>query len=828
MTAAAHPSLFPDPLLDGYRPLPGIPDEAVTPDGAVRSHWRPVFDRLGELGPEGMAARFAAADRYLREAGVFYRVYDTGGGERPWPLAHVPLVLPADEWAAIRDGLTARANLLDAVLADLYGPQALVRDGTLPAALVAGNAEYLRPLAGTVPVGGRGLRFYAVDLGRGPDGRWWVLSDRTQAPSGAGYALENRIAIGRALGDLSNKMNVERLAGFFQGLRTTLSELADGAEARAGLLTPGPFNETYFEHAYLARYLGLLLVEGADLTVQGGQVFVRTIEGLRRISVLWRRLDGDFADPLELNAASQLGVPGLVQAVRSGGIALVNQLGSGVLEVPALMGFVKTLAERLGHPAPTLPNIATWWCGQPAERAVVRERLAEMVVAPALGRATPLLPDRRPILGADLLPEARERLAAGLDARGADVVGQEVVRLSTMPVWTGGRLEPRPFTLRVFLARGADGWSVMPGGFCRIATNQDARAVTMQQGDLSADVWVLADKAVPQTSLLPGPGRETVRRSLGTLPSRAADNLYWLGRYLERLEAHLRMLRALAIRRTEGGADDPVVPALIRALIAVGALPAPEEGETTLPGLTAAFGPDAGIGAVTKLSGMVAGAAATVRDRLSPDGWRALSRLTANLPRPLPEIGLEGAAIDRINLGLTDIAAFSGLAQENMTRQAGWRFLEIGRRVERAGQGLDWLSRFVFARDIPGSLDLALELADSVITYRQRYAIATAPTTVIDLLLLDPGNPRSVASQVQRLRRHLEVLPGFRPDNLPSPWARLAIQVDATLSTLSADRIDGAQGARLAAQLRELSDALTVGYFAIPQRSRPNLAEDRR
>ena len=326
-----------EPLLSGYRPLPGIFDEMVDRDGRVRAHWQPLLAMLAGLGPKELSRRFAAADRHLRDSGVFYRVYeDAAGVERPWPLSHVPLLIDGSEWQALKAGLVQRAELLEAVLADAYGSANLVREGRLPAVVIAGNPEFLRPLVGVAPAGGAHLRFYAVDVGRSPDGHWWVLGDRTQAPSGAGYALENRLALSRAMPEVYRGLKVERLASFFQAFQAELSALNRQDDSRVCVLTPGPMNETYFEHAYLARYLGFLLVEGEDLTVRDDGVFIRTVSGLKRAEVLVRRLDADFADPLELNARSRLGVPGLVQAVRDGTVVIANALGSGVVEARAL------------------------------------------------------------------------------------------------------------------------------------------------------------------------------------------------------------------------------------------------------------------------------------------------------------------------------------------------------------------------------------------------------------------------------------------------------------------------------------------------------------
>src|SRR5882672_8179950 len=443
-----------DQILGGYKPRPGNFDEMMDRDGRVREHWRPFLTMLAALGPEEIDRRFAAADRHLRESGVFYRVYeDPAGVVRPWPFSHVPLLMAPAEWRTLKAGLVQRAELLERILKDIYGPAELVRERRLPAAVVAGNPEFLRPMVGVSPVGGAHLRFCAVDVGRSPDGRWWVLGDRTQAPSGAGYALENRLALSRAMPDIYRALRVERLAPFFQAFQADLAGLNRRDDSRVCVLTPGPMNETYFEHAYLARYLGFLLVEGEDLTVRDDGVFIRTVSGLKRAEVLVRRLDSDFADPLELSARSRLGIPGLVQAIRSGTVVMANSLGSGAVEARAMLSFLPALAPAVLGRELAIPNVATWWLGDPAVREDVLERLDDLVIAPAFSGDIPPHIDRQVLVGKDLDAAARAQVVESIDRRGIDFVAQEAVTLSTTPVWENGQLVPRPFSLRLLLAR---------------------------------------------------------------------------------------------------------------------------------------------------------------------------------------------------------------------------------------------------------------------------------------------------------------------------------------------------------------------------------------
>jgi uncharacterized circularly permuted ATP-grasp superfamily protein/uncharacterized alpha-E superfamily protein len=810
-------------LIEGYRPLAGVFDEMMDAAGRPRPHWRPLLAQLAVLGTDEIGRRFAAADRHLRDSGVFYRGYeDPSAKERAWPLCHVPLLIHSTEWQALRAGVIERARLLEAVLADVYGPGQLVREGRLPSALIAGNPEFLRPLVGVAPRGGAHLRFCAVDLGRGPDGRWWVLGDRAQAPSGAGYTLENRLALSRAIPEIYRRLNVERLAPFFHAFQSDLAALNSQERSRVCLLTPGAMSETYFEHAYLARYLGFELVEGEDLSVRENGVFIRTVSGLKRVEVLVRRLDADFADPLELNARSRLGVAGLVQAVRDGQIVIANALGSGLVEARALLSFLPALAHAVNDADLRIPNVATWWLGQPTARAEVIGKLDSMVIGSAFSTIMSGYGEAEEVLGATLSSTQRARLLRDINFRGVDFVAQEAVHLSTMPVWRDGALRPYPFILRLFLAKVGEGWQVMPGGFVRIADDLDARAVSLQRGGRTADAWVLSDGPIAETTLLPNPDHITIRRDSGATPSRAADNLFWVARYAERAEATLRVVRALVNRTAE--ADDSAAHLVARIGSLLGAWSAVP---TDIPGAKPVLLASAALqrhdldGALPALVGSARFAASMIRDRFSPDAWRALADLVAVIEPSLPSVPSEAMIIERVNAALRIIAAFSGLAQENMNQRTGWRFLELGRRIERAIA----TCRFVrhFAGDpTDGTLDVLLELADSQITYRRHYLMIPARAPVIDLVVLDPGNPRSIAFQLDRVESVLAALPRRHEDGRPSLPQRIAIPIAAALRSAAAPSFDDALIGRLEADMLKLSDAVAATYLTHYERRAPS------
>ncbi len=804
-----------------YRPLPGIFDEMMDGEGRVRAHWQPFLTMLAALGADEINRRFAAADRYLRGSGVFYRVYeDAAGIERPWPLSHVPLIIEPAEWKYLEAGLIQRAELLEAVLTDAYGQALLSGDGRLPAALIAGNPEFLRPMVGVPPPGGAHLRFYAVDVGRGADGRWWVLSDRAQAPSGAGYAIENRLALSRAIPDIYRSTRVERVAPFFQALQAELLALSKQDDPQICLLTPGPMSETYFEHAYLARYLGLLLVEGEDLTVRGDGVFVRTVSGLRRTEVLLRRIDADFADPLELNAASRLGVPGLLQAVRDGKIVIINALGAGLVEARAMLAFLPALAPNVLGANLAIPNIATWWLGRADMREEMIENLDRMVIASAFESQTDGS-NAHEVLAAKLDDAQRRALIRSIRDRGVDYVAQEAVTLSSMPVWRDGHLQPRPFTLRLFLAKVGERWQVMPAGFVRIADSADARAVSLQRGAATADAWVLAHGPVAETTLLPAPERIQVQRATGLLPSRAADNLFWVGRYVERAEATLRLVRALINRAAE--ADKTAAPVITGIVSLLEAWDAASKDALAAPAgfVSRAVLTHADLsGSLPSLTGAARSAASVIRDRFSPDAWRALNDLATMITMPLNAGGpTESVTIERVEAALRIISSFSGLAQENMTQLAGWRFLELGRRIERAILTSRLVRCFALAGAPDGGLELLLELADSQITYRQRYVMVAARAPVIDLLMLDPNNPRSVAFQLDRIETHLSALPGRNPTGRLSPVQQIVASIATRLRTVEAAAVDEALIVDTEQSLMKLSDAVGAAYLSNNERS---------
>ncbi|MDG5488167.1 circularly permuted type 2 ATP-grasp protein [Sphingomonas sp. BGYR3] len=783
-------------------------DMLCAADGAERDAWLAMLDELAGASGGRLDEVRERAQRQADDIGTGYRIPGESE-ERPWPLSPVPLMIGSAEWAEISAGVTQRATLMEALIADIYGPGDLVSQGALPAALVTGSALFLRPMVGLTPPGGRHLHFYAVDLGRGPDGQWRVLADHVRAPTGAGYALENRLAIGRVLDGLQLRLNIQRHAPFFTAMRDGLAASCRRAEPRIGLLTPGRYNASYAEQAHLARYLGFLLVEGADLAVRDDKVYVRTVAGLKRIDALWRRLDPRLLDPLAFDSHSEIGVAGLVDAMAAGDVVVANAPGVGVVEAPALAAFLPALAERLVGAPLRLPNVATWWCGQPAERDHVLAHLDRMELSPAFSDPPLGLPGGQALLGCELDAAGRASVEADMARRPQDYVGREVVRLCTMPVVQGDRMVARPFTLRVFAARGPDGeWAVLPGGFARIADHPDPRAAVMGEGVWSADVCIHGPDPVDPVSLLPASTTVQLRRNPGTLPSRVADNMFWLGRYLERGEALLAVIRVLlghSITADTGAAlSSGTVQHLINLIVATGAASEPAgRGRSELAAFAmAALGNDSPF-SVAGINRAIAGIGAISRDRLSAD-------MTRLIDAPFPD---RGSVLDRAGTLQRRYAAIAGLSAEHMARTDAWRFLDLGRRIERGAGMIQNVRAFMAMHATADDLSTLLDLADSQISYRQRYLTGIARVPVIDLVLLDPGNPRSLAYQAQVIREHLTRLPMLADDGIQEPQQALAAELAALVDLTRAASIEEVQLNRLNAMLADLSDAIARRYF---------------
>jgi uncharacterized circularly permuted ATP-grasp superfamily protein/uncharacterized alpha-E superfamily protein len=760
-------------LVDNYQPLPGTYDELRGHDGQVRPHWQYFLNALCTLGPDALEQRRREARRLLRDNGVTYNLHgDPLGMSRPWDLDLLPVLIRSDEWAALERGLMQRAELLNLLLLDLYGPREAIRKGLLPAEMIEGYPGYLLPCHGIRVAADRPLVHYAADLTRTPDGRWRVIADRTQSPSGGGYALENRVVLSRVLPSLFRDSHVHRLAGFYRTMRRTLTRLAPHREghAKVAVLTPGPRNAAHFEHAYLATYLGYTLVQGGDLSVRDGALWLRTLGRLERIDALLRRVDDAWCDPLELREESLLGVPGLLQAVRAGNLTATNALGSGVLEHPGLMAYLPALCQHLMGEELLLPDIPTWWCGATGGLDRALADLDALVIKQA-GDDT----EGRVLFPADMEPAQRAALCERMRADPGRFVAQERIAPSTAPVLIAGHIEPRPTILRSFLVAEDDGYAVMPGGLSRVTQPRGGRGTL---GGLGKDTWVLASEPELRESLLVSGDLQTpavVHES--EVSSRVADNLFWIGRYAERAEGLVRLLRVTIFKLAErpelvpGEAADCCLRSLLEALTRqslsfpgfVGEGAAGRLADPT-PEILSLISDPRRIGGLPQTQWALGQAAWSVRDRLSTDTWRVVNDVELRMrevsrhpPRELAR------ALDVLDPLVTSLVAFSGLTQENMTHNEGWHFLETGRRLER-GVNIATLLRSTLvpvgaAAEENLLVEAVLGVTDSLITYRRRYQAGTRVGALLDLVFQDEGNPRSLAYQLVQLERLVDNMP---------------------------------------------------------------------
>jgi len=803
-------------LLAAYAVPASRYDELQATPGVPRAHWDAFLRALAGRGSLEVGDSLAMVEREVRENGITYNVYaDPKGADRPWEVDPLPLLLSADEWSRIETGIAQRAELLNRVLGDLYGAQDLLRSGAIPAAVVFGHGGFLRPAHGMRPPGGVHLFQYAADLARAPDGSWWVVSDRTQAPSGAGYALENRLVVSRVFPQTFSDLHVQHLASFFAALRDSVLHFApkpsSGGPPLVVVLTPGPYNETYFEHALLARYLGFPLVEGSDLTVRNGCVWMKTVEGLKRVHAILRRQDDDYCDPLELRSDSALGVAGLTDCARRGTVFLANALGSGVIESGALLGYLPALSEQLlGEPL-KVPSVATWWLGEQAAFDDAWRRLDHLLIKP-LERSA-----REPAqFGADLSHDERILLRAKVAARPQRFVAQEWVQVSQAPVLerhAGARdaLEPRAVGLRVFAVATPDGYRVMPGGLARVAIDGDSRVIAMQRGGRSKDTWVLSGAPVNASfSLLSSTvGPDDLVGSRVNLPSRAAENLYWYGRYGERCDSAARTLRVAIAGVLDHTAEpsDGLAPAIVLAH-RIGLIDDVDDARVAL--LRAATHPDE---AFAERLRQLTRTAFNLRDRMSADNWRTLNQLAAD---PIFQRGAAlPLALSWLDRAVTLTVTLSGYVLDGMTRGVGWRFLSIGRRIERL-MHLCTALQIATSEGRAHGLDWLLDLCDSTGTYRSRYLVAPEWLPVLDILVRDDTNPRSIAFQVKGLSEYiakLELSHGrFASDVLAPAQARLQ---ELTAQDL---RPESEALAQVLDQLRRcastVSDEVTLKFFS--------------
>jgi len=770
---------------------PGVWDELRGPDGALRAPWQSFSRHLG-LSAQAPAAdldarRAALSERIVRD-GITHNVFGPDGvAARAWSLELLPLLIEPADWAVIEQGVCQRAALLQAMMADLYGPQHLLREGLLPGALMMRHPGHVRAMHGIHPAGGLALRIVAFDIARGPQGDWWVVAQRTQGPSGLGYVLHNRLLVSAQFPQAFRDLRVQHIASAYRALLDGLEEacqpLAGQGTPRIALLTPGRYSETWYEQVYLARYLGLPLVEGQDLTVRGDRLYLKTVEGLEPVHGLLRRVDDDWIDPLELRPDSTLGVPGLLQAVRAGQVVMANAPGSAFLESPAIQGFLPAISQRLLGAPLRLLSLPTWWCGEAAAWLDVRDRLD--------GK---LLRSTFPHGGRTSQVHERRRVLVEEDPDAWTVQGR--LRFARAPIWSEGALMPRPAMVRVYAVAGPGGrWQVLPGGMTRVARRED-QSVSMQRGGTSLDTWVLTEGEVDTYSMLPRPLRvEDITQRRSPVSSRTGENLFWLGRYTERTEQCVRLARLLLPMCDGAPAPGRVQRAASALSVRLGLAPmgVPTLEQSPLRferALLASLADADGAWSVAFNVRALERAAHALRERLSSEQWALLRTMREGFESAMAAAVADGAAVPSAGAAVValerlalELAALTGLQTDRMARDIGWRLLTVGRLLERLVGMTAALEEFLLggAASSEAGVDLLLEIFDSAIAFRARHQRHGDLLALLDVLLLDDTSPRSLAGVLRRLRTELRKLPGGEQgagsllDRLPSAGTGLTL-----------------------------------------------------
>jgi uncharacterized circularly permuted ATP-grasp superfamily protein/uncharacterized alpha-E superfamily protein len=743
-------------------------DEAYTAEGVIRPHWEYLLNSLQALGAEAIEERQKKVRRILRDDGATYKIYDEPDANQTWQLNPIPLLIDSEEWSTTETALIERAELFNALLGDIYGERKLIKQGVIPPELLFSHSGFLRPCDRVKLNGNHQVILHGVDLVRGPDGKMKVMSDRTQAPSGAGYALENRTVMNRVFPSLFRDSHVHRLSLFFSRLRQKLQELnPNGGIARIVVLTPGAYNETYFEHAYLANYLGFQLVQGSDLSVRNGYVWMKALDGLKRVDVILRRVDDNYCDPVELKGSSRLGVPGLLDVARRGHVAIANPLGSSVLENPALLRYLPEISQALLGRDLLMPSVKTWWCGNVDDLEYVCSHLKSLLIKPTYRK-----PGLYEVYGAELDDTKLQAWQNRLRKNPYQYVAQEFIPSAKTPTWHQGKIQPRASILRTFSVASETSYAVLPGGLTRVNLDVDKNIISNQGGSVSKDTWVIASEPEKKISLRSAEINAS-QDSASELPSRVVENLFWMGRYAERAEAALRLLRTVFIQRnkTEILPDD-VSRTLLSAVTHV---------TSTYPGFatqdTALFeNPEVEmisiivdplrVGSIANNVIAMIKSAEQVKEQLSGDTQRVINNMgdeLDELERTLKP-GSLSAPEEALARLVTTLLALAGLVNESMIRGNGWHFMEMGRRIERALQIISCVRSLLTQKFDDMEQEILVESAllcgEALINYRRRYQNGINIENALEMIMLNSHNPRSLVYQLAQLEMHFSELPG--------------------------------------------------------------------
>lgn len=761
------------PAATGRPELAGPAEEVCVP-----GYWKDFFGTYQKLSPQELKKRSLDMQRLLKENGVTYTIYNhSTGHQRSWEIDTIPYIIPEEEWVQLTKGLEQRAALLNLILQDIYGPQRLIRENIIPAELIYEHPGFVRQMVGVGIKGNSYLPFYSADMARSADGQFWIMADRTQAPSGSGYALENRQAMSRALPELFAGMPVRRLSTYFDAVYNTLVGIAPrGIEnPRIVVLTPGSGNETYFEHAYLAAFLGLSLVEGNDLMVKGDHVWLKTMEGLEKVDVIMRRVDDSYCDSLELRPESLLGIPGLLHVVRKGNIALANPLGSSVVENAGLVPFLPRIAQYFGLGDLWLPSIATWWCGQEKEKEYVLEHFTELIIKKIYrsggGKASVFD-------GAALSEKEKLNLKAAIQKQPQLYIGQEKVVFAATPISENEHVTAGHAVFRSFLVNDGQQVNVMPGGLTRTGDDKDGIIISNQIGSLSKDTWILGEDAAENIAAVQQHRwKNTVNNHAGTLPSHTAETLFWVGRYIERVIGNARLLKTVVQYIFQGNRQESdntftAEEILLRALTAVTYThPGFIEGEDHADALANPWPELRDLVLNEQRTGSLAFTLHQFRNNIfstreywNLDIWKVIHQMDNNWVKAalLPQ-GDPVGIIESIESVTNSMYAILGLNRESVRRDQGWRMMDTGRKLEQSLNSIVLLKSVFAAKQEEGAehdlIESVLSCNQSLVTYRYTYRDYLQMPLMLDLLVLDTENPKALSYMIGKLKANIQHLP---------------------------------------------------------------------
>ncbi|WP_299777844.1 circularly permuted type 2 ATP-grasp protein [uncultured Formosa sp.] len=752
-------------------------DEVLKSNMSVNPNWKKLLSNLTKMDTKTLISKQEEMDWLMDENGVTYNVYnDPKGMHRSWQLNIVPFLIHEKEWETIEKGMQQRSELLNLTLKDIYGKRELIKNGIIPLEVIYAHRGFLRQCDQIQYKTAKNLLIHSADLARGPDGRMWVVNDRTQAPSGMGYALENRYATSRILPDVFNDIHVKPPTSFFSDFNKMLLDAAPQNKDNPNIviLTPGPLNETYFEHAYMSSFLGYSLVTGNDLVVRDGKVWVKSLKELKQVDVILRRVDDVFMDPLELREDSYLGVAGLLDVVREQQVTIINPIGSGILENSGLIPFMNAVCKYFFKEDLILPQIGSWWCGQKKERDYVLENLTNLVVK-RIDKS-----NRESILFCEFLKPAQlENLKKEILTNPYVFVAQEKILFSTAPDFVKGKLEPRKVMCRAFSIAKDDGYSVMPGGLVRVASEREDLFVSNHRGGVSKDFWVVTDE--PQTNIQNYSWNNTTKTSvsgINDLPSNTAENLYWSGRYLGRALVTARYLRTVLNKMSneQYNKQEEHSESLICLLKSVTHLTSTFPGFIGEKGKVALNNPLKEILSILIDSNRMGSFAQTLssfnnsyytlRNLWSKDMWRVFDGIQKNWKIFVDQADEKSSIqslikiLDKI---ITRLIAFMGLIEESIMVEQGLLLYFIGLQTEQSMMSIAKCRSLLVVNYNEQQqyeiLEALLSSHESLNIYRYSYRSYLSTKNVISLLLLDKGYPKSLTYQLRRIQKDIDRLP---------------------------------------------------------------------